>query len=338
MKILFLSHQWTHNSHHSTYSGMKRIISYAADHHDVTLVTWGPEEKEYLEGKVTVITVKGGGKDYFFSKRMAISRKGAEIASGFDAIHSIVSDCTFHLPRNRFIMTLHLVPNVVKYKELRQKIFLFLKYHVIQKRAFRRAKKIACVSTNLLAAIPAKYKSKACFIPHGIDTGFWDPALAKAPAGLPEGRYILCVGSHGVDRDLLVSFIRANPSIPFVFVGTAESLGDFPNTQYLYKVSDEDLRDLYFGAGLMFRPLLFATANNSILEALAMGTTILASRIPGVTDYLTPDSCVFVDTLRDQSLEQLATLRLDPVRLRQTAIEKFGWNKVIDTYLTLYHQ
>jgi glycosyltransferase involved in cell wall biosynthesis len=317
---------------------MKRIVSCAADYNDVTLVTWGPEDKEYLEGKVSVITVKGGGKDYFFSKRMAISRKGAEIAAGFDAVHSIFSDCTFHLPRNGFTMTLHVLPDVVKYKELKQNLFLFLKYQVIQKRAFRRAKKIACVSTNLLDAIPAKYRSKACFIPHGIDTGFWDPGLAKAPTGLTAHGYVLCVGSHGVDRELMVDFIRANPSVPFVFVGIKESLGDYPNTRYLRNVSDEDLRDLYFGAALMFRPLFFATANNSILEALAMGTTILANRIPGVTDYLTPDSCVFVDTLRDQSLEHLETLRLDPVRLRQTAIEKFSWKKVMDTYLALYNQ
>jgi glycosyltransferase involved in cell wall biosynthesis len=338
MKILFLSHHWTHNTHWSLHSGIKRIINFAAETNDVTVVTWGAANKEYMEDNVHVITVKGSGKDYLFLKRMAISRKGAAIAKDYDAIHSVVSDCTYYLPYKGFTMTLHVLPAVVHYKELKQNLFLFMKYHIIQKRAFRRAKEIACVSTNLMEAIPAKYRDKAHFIPHGIDTDFWNPTLAKAHRGFSEGGYILCVGAHGLDRDSLAQFIVTNPALPFVFVGIKEKLGDFPNTHYLTKVSDEDLRDLYFGCALMFRPLRFATANNSLLEALSMGKTILASRIPGVTDYLSDDTCVFIDTLKDRSIANMNTLRLDPAVLRQVAIQKFGWRKVLDTYIALYNR
>src|ERR1700744_1411356 len=267
MKILFLSHHWTHNSHHSVHSGMQKIVSYAALGNDVTLVTWGPQEAEYQEGNVRVITVISSGKDYLFSKRRAISRKGAEIAKKFDAVHSLYSDCTYHLPYKEFTMTLHVLPGIVKYKEFRQNLFLFLKYHILQRRAFRRARHIPCVSNNLLTALPMKYRPKACFIPHGIDTEFWDPSLAKAHNSFPKGTYVLCVGAHGLDRQLLTDFVAANPSIPFVLVGSKQPLGEFSNVHYLNKISDEELRDLYFGAGIMFRPLLFATANNSILEA-----------------------------------------------------------------------
>jgi glycosyltransferase involved in cell wall biosynthesis len=336
MKILFLSHHWTHNSHHSAHSGMQKIVSYAALSNDVALVTWGPQAAEYQEGNIRVITVMSSGTDYLFSKRKAISHKGAEIAKEFDAVHSLYSDCTYHLPYKGFTMTLHVLPGIVKYKELRQNLFLFLKYHILQRRAFRRARHIACVSNNLLNALPAKHRPKACFIPHGVDTEFWDPALATAPADFPEGRYVLCVGAHGLDRQLLTDFVAANPTTPFVLVGARQSLGDFSNVHYLNKISDEELRNLYFGAGIMFRPLLFATANNSILEALALGTTVLASRIAGVTDYLTDDTCVFIDTLKDKSLSGMATLRLDPIRIRQTAIKKFSWNIVLDSYIELY--
>lgn len=338
MKILFLSHHWTNNSHHSLHSGMQRIITYAARDNQVTLVTWGAEEKEYQEDAVRVITVRASGKDYLFARRRAISRKGREIGQQFDVVHSLFSDCTFHLPRNGFIMTLHVLPGVVRYKELRQNLFLLLKYLVIQKRAFRRARLIACVSHNLLEALPGKYKAKARFIPHGVDTEFWDPALAKIPAAIPEDPYVLCVGSHGLDRQLLTDFVVANPAVTFVFVGVRDKLGDYANTHYMRKVSDEDLRDLYFCATLMFRPLLFATANNSILEAMAMGTTVLASRIPGVTDYLTDDTCVFIDTLKDKSLAALEPRLLDPTSLRQAALDNFSWNKILDTYSQLYRQ
>ena len=317
---------------------MQRIVTYAARNNDVTLVTWGPAEKEYQEDAVNVITVRAAGKDYLFSRRRAISRKGREIANQFDVVHSLFSDCTFHLPRNGFIMTLHVLPGVVHYKELRQNLFLLLKYQVLQKRAFRRAKEIACVSRNLLEALPGKYKAKARFIPHGVDTEFWDPALAKTPAAIPEGPYVLCVGAHGLDRQLLADFVGANPVINFVFVGIKDKLGDYANTYYMHKVSDEDLRDLYFGASLMFRPLLFATANNSILEALAMGKTVLASRIPGVTDYLTDDTCIFIDSLKDKSLSGLLPGPLTSSSLRQAALNNFSWGKVLATYSQLYQQ
>ena len=121
-------------------------------------------------------------------------------------------------------------------------------------------------------------------------------------------------------------------------VGVKERLGDHSNAHYLSKISDEDLRDLYLGAGLTFRPMLFVTANNCILESLAMGKTVLANRIAGVTDYLTDDTCVFMDTFKDKSLANLQALRLDPITLRKTAIEKFGWPRVVNDYLAIYNQ
>ncbi|MHA4809793.1 glycosyltransferase family 4 protein, partial [Flavitalea flava] len=280
MKILFLSHHWTNNSHHSLHSGFQRIVAFAAERHEVTLVTWGNEVADYQDGLVRVITVTGARKDFLFSKRRAISSKGRELEGKFDVVHSLYSDCTFSLAPGSFTVTFHVLPGVVRYKSVKQKLFLFIKYNFIQKRALRRAKNIAVVSRNLLSRIPERYQSKAWFIPHGIDTDFWDPALAIAQNSFAGKDYILCVGSHGLDRELLMEFITANPSRQFVFVGLKEKLNTFPNVHYLYHVPDAGLRDLYASATLMIRPLLFATANNSILEALSMGKTILVNRIP----------------------------------------------------------
>jgi glycosyltransferase involved in cell wall biosynthesis len=332
MKLLFLSHHWTNNSHHSQHSGFQRLVGFAAEENEVTLVTWAPEEQDYREGPIRVITVKSGRRDFLFKKRIAISRKGAALAAGFDAIHSLYEDCTFALPRNRFTTTFHVLPGVVHYPEPKQRLFLFLKYNILQRRALRNAASIACVSTNLLAAIPKRFQPKARFIPHGVDTGFWDPTLSRQ---LP-GSYILCVGAHGLDRALLTEFVRANPTRQFIIVGLRQKLDPFPNTQYLYNISDEQLRDLYAGAALLIRPLQFATANNSVLEALSMGKTILASRIPGITDYLSDKTGIFIDTLPSRSLENLQTL--DPLFIRQTAIDSFSWKTVLTAYSTLYNQ
>jgi glycosyltransferase involved in cell wall biosynthesis len=357
MKLLFLTHHWTNNSHHSAHSGFQRLVQFAAETNEVTVVTWAPQPGEYSEGPIRVITVKGGRRDFLFSKRIAISRMGAALASRYDAVHALYEDCSFSLRPNGYIVTFHVLPGVVRYHQLKQRVFIFLKYNILQRRALRNAASIACVSTNLLAAIPKRYRGKACFIPHGVDTAFWDPhasapealakaarspeALAKAarpPEALANEAYILCVGAHGLDRALLTEFIRANPTRTFVIVGLRDRLDSAPNTRYLYNVPDGELRNLYAGATLMIRPLQFATANNSVLEALSMGKTILASRIPGLTDYLTDKSAIFIDTLPDRSLDGIEARCPDPSFIRQIAVETFSWQKILADYTILYHK
>jgi glycosyltransferase involved in cell wall biosynthesis len=338
MKLLFLSHHWSNNSHHSLHSGFQHLVQFAAADNDVTLVTWAQQDREYMEGRIRIVTVKSGRRDFLFQKRIAISRKGAALAPAFDAIHSLYEDCTFALPPNRFTATFHVLPGVVRYPEWKQRVFIFLKYNILQRRALRNAANIACVSTNLLEAVPRRYRDKTCFIAHGVDTDFWNPDLATPAEGLAKAGpdYILCVGSHGLDRKLLSDFIRANPNRLFVIVGLKAQLEPFSNIRYLYHISDEELRDLYSGAALMIRPLDFATANNSVLEALSMGKTIVASRIPGITDYLTENTCIFIDTLPDRSLDKIKTV--DPNIIRQSAIDSFSWKKVLAEYTLLYHQ
>src|SRR5579872_3315623 len=338
MKLLYLSHHWTNNSHHSLHSGFQRLVQFAAARHDVTLVTWGDRDGEFNDGRVRVITVRGSRRDYFFQKRIAISRKASQLASQFDAVHSLYEDCSYALPPGGFTVTFHVLPGVVRYHEIRQRIFIFLKYHILQRRALRNSASIACVSTNLLAAVPARYRHKARFIPHGVDTGFWDPELASRPTSPVPGEYILCVGSHGLDRPLLTEFIRANPTRHFVIVGLKTRLAPAPNTRYLDEVTDEELRNLYAGATLMIRPLEFATANNSVLEALSMGKTVLASRIPGITDYLTVKTAIFIDTVPDRALDNIEVRRPDPDLVRQAAIDSFSWEKVLAGYTPLYSE
>jgi hypothetical protein len=68
MKLLFLSHHWTGNSHHSLHSGFQRLVYYAAAEHDVTLVTWAGREQDYREGPIRVITVKSSRRGLLFKR------------------------------------------------------------------------------------------------------------------------------------------------------------------------------------------------------------------------------------------------------------------------------
>jgi glycosyltransferase involved in cell wall biosynthesis len=196
--------------------------------------------------------------------------------------------------------------------------------------------------------VPGEYREKAHYIPHGVDTEFWDPGLAAAAggqgiSGLPavngvEKNMALCVGSHGLDRDVLTKLIRANPLYSWSIVGLKRQLEGLPDVTYLRGISDEQLRDLYATACIMVRPLTFATANNSVLEAMAMDKTIVASRIPGITDYLNDSNCIFVDTIKDLSLENVQSRLPDAGVVRGYAVREFSWRTVFNAYVNLYNQ
>jgi glycosyltransferase involved in cell wall biosynthesis len=338
MKILFLSHHWTNNSHHSQYSGFQRLVFHAAKENEVTLITWGLENAAYTDvDGIHIITVKAGKKDYLFLKRVKISLQGRKISSNFDAVHALYSDCTFFLRKNSFTVTFHILPGIAKYSAFKQRAFLFLKYNLLQKRAMRRAKDIVCISTNLLARIPTKYQHKARFIPHGVDTEFWNRALSM-PCEPQYNKYILCVGTHGLDRKLLEKFIVANAQARFIIVGMNKRLAGFSNVDYQYNISDEKLRSLYAWAEFLVKPVTFSTANNSVLEALSTGSTILTNRIPGITDYLNDANCIFIDTLNNLSLENIISRKLEPSFVREFAVGEFSWTRVLKEYFKLYTQ
>ena len=81
---------------------------------------------------------------------------------------------------------------------------------------------------------------------------------------------VLIVGNHGENLTLMKNIIRNFTKIRFIVVSSKlDIIAD--NVFYKSNVSDEELRALYYFADVSFRPLDFATANNSILESISMG-------------------------------------------------------------------
>ena len=334
LRILYLTHHWKSNSHHAKHSGFQRLANFLAVEHTVAVVTGGNQDSDYVdEHGIRIIEVKTSKRDFLFLNRLKISKAGRDVAHQFDIIHALYSDCTFFLPENKFIVTFHVLPGVTAYKNYFDRTFIILKYLLIQKKAMRNARYITCVSTNLLKEMPVKYKSKAFFLPHGIDTAYWNPDYSLS--GPSEyGRFVLSIGSHGIDNVLLFKIVLRNPSIHFVLVGNDYPMEGALNVTRLKEVSDSDLRNLYKLSSAIIRPLLFATANNSVLESLSMGKLIIASRIPGITDYLNEGNCIFIDQLEDFTIKLPDKDTFESVR--DYAISHFSWQAIQHAYLDLY--
>ena len=286
MKILFLTQHWAGNTHHSNYSGYQQIVYYAAKEHDCTIVTWGKENIIKHENGIEVHYVKPFmQRDYFFVKRLTISNYAKKMEPRFDVVHTLYSDCGYFQRHSNFFSTFHISPFVGIKIGFLSKLFLFLKFYIIEKSVFARSKKIIIVSTNLTKGLK-KFKNKLVYIPHGINTDFWNPfdlnSAEKQECTLP---YVLIVGNNGVDKKLLFSAIKENSDITFVLVGLRNFKCKLNNCKQLFNLSDIELKQLYKHCSVCIRPMNFATANNSILEALSMGKPVIISIPDGKYEY-----------------------------------------------------
>ena len=339
-KILFLTHHWKQNSHHSKFSGYQALVHFAQKKYDCSVVTWGQEFKVCNENGVTVHYVKPlFRRDFFFSKRLSISNYAKKIQNEYDIVHALYTDCGFFQSHKNFYSTLHVTPFVVRNVKPIYLAFLFLKYLVIEKSVIRQSKKVFVVARNLIP-LNAKRSSKYVFVPHGVDTKYWSPVNtvnSKYKDQKCQDLFVLCVGNHGINKKLLHDAIKNNGNTHFIVVGLKEFNYELNNLKILNNISDNELRTLYAKCFLFIRPMDFATANNSILEALSMDCRVLISTPDGSScDYVQAGEDkeeYFKEVYNNMFLDELKLFLNKPVFSkigvnRNHSVENFDWEKV----------
>jgi glycosyltransferase involved in cell wall biosynthesis len=119
-----------------------------------------------------------------------------------------------------------------------------------------------------------------------------------------------------------------------------------PQVQWHAAISDEALRRMYASADVLLLPLKDATANNTLVEALASGLPIVTNLVGGVPDYADPS---FAELLPVGDAEGMADavlgLLADPtervrraVAGRRFAEQHLNWQSIASQTLDVYQQ
>lgn len=171
----------------------------------------------------------------------------------------------------------------------------WLRLHWRDFRSLDAMKAIVCLSTEQREFLTAVCSAPVIQIPHGVALTHFRPASDRQ-GGSPR---LLLVGNWLRDYSTLrnaMHIVWAHaPSVQLDCV-VPRHARDHEDLLHLARdqrvrwhagISAEQLRDLYTVADLLFLPLIDATANNAVVEALACGLPIISSHVGGMPDYVT---------------------------------------------------
>jgi len=164
----------------------------------------------------------------------------------------------------------------------------------------RRAATVVCVSDYLRIELETKVPAaagKTAVVSSGVDLERF--AVAPAPDG--PTRY-LCVGTLSARKNV-VRLADAFAQLP---VGTLTFAGDGPlrsrlegreRVRLLGRVAHDEVPSLLADAHVLCQPSLLEPLGQSLLEGMAAGRPVVATRIGGPPEFVPPEAGVLVDPL-----------------------------------------
>jgi glycosyltransferase involved in cell wall biosynthesis len=194
---------------------------------------------------------------------------------------------------------------------------------------------------------------------NGVDLTRFQPqpvAAARQRLGLPAGPILLMVGhlvelkGHRLAIDALALLRRTHPEARLVIVGDgperqrlerqAVECGLVSAMRFVGAVPNSDLAEWYSAADVLVLASSREGSPNVVLEALACGTPVAATRVGGVPEIVDDPA---VGSLTDErtaqalsdAIRRTLAAKTDRARIRAHA-ERFGWQQTTQRQLDLF--
>ncbi len=218
--------------------------------------------------------------------------------------------------------------------------------------AAKRASAVVCGSAETrerLTAVLGTPPGRVSVVPYGVSDAF-QPAAIAGDAGA--GGFVLAVGTfeprkgldtlHAAMRRLNAS--RAEP-VQLVVAGrpgwgaeaTVAALRADPNVTVVEGPSDDELAELYRGAGLLAFPSRAEGFGLPVAEAMACGCPVVSSDLPSVREFA-GDAPIYVAVGDDSALAEAVASMLDDAETRRRHVARgvelasgLRWKRVGET-------
>lgn len=189
-------------------------------------------------------------------------------------------------------------------------------------------------------------------IPHGIDSQFFERvsrdelARVQKKYRLPAS-YILHVGGADPRKNLEMLLqeyerLRSQNAIPpLVVLAAADSQPAMPGVQFTPYIEHPDLPAVYRGALMLVYPSLLEGFGMPVLEAIASGVPVIASRNIGALEFLPRNSIKAVDPQRGEELRQaILQVLSDPqsATCSPEFVRALTWEDAAERTLSLYER
>lgn len=236
------------------------------------------------------------------SKKIKIAKIIAEIITlikrrNFDVTHFIYGDITishyipiFKSKKHKLVATLHMD---FSQKATWKKFFI---------KNLKKFNGIIVLSSQQEKLLKEQYHINAKFIPHGFTNPQFQFCIPKSINGLTPNKNkinISLIGSNYRDFSTFDRIIKEDiKDIHFHLVGVPKEIIkkyiNYDNVSIYPRLNNDKYYSLIKIVDYNFLPVTFATANNTLLEAQALGTTSILPNIDGILDYAHPEN-IFYD-------------------------------------------
>jgi glycosyltransferase involved in cell wall biosynthesis len=214
----------------------------------------------------------------------------------------------------------------------------------------RRAEMLLVANERTRSALPSGYTGRVeVLCENGVDPDLW-----RRPDGLPArpeqslrlaflGRLVDWKGGDLV-LDALARIKKQRPGAELWIIGDgperrhlesqAEALGLSDTVTFLGWVSREECPRLLSQCDVLLHPSIFDCGGAVVLEAMALGLTVVALNWGGPSDYLAAGEGVLIEPhSRSQAVAELADAVLSLTPQRRKELGKAAQQRVADDYM-----